>query len=89
MSMVFIFIRPKGHFGTGRNEGKLKKTAPRFHTVKPDLSKIVRAAEDAMSGVVYIDDSQVCERFAKKKYGNRPGVEIFVYDPREVSPWDL
>lgn len=49
---------------------------------KPDLSKLVRAAEDALKGVVWRDDSQVCEQVARKRYAGdlggsmRPGVDI-------------
>lgn len=59
MIVEFFFQRPKSHFGTGRNSGNLKPSAPREHVQKPDLSKLIRAAEDALSGIVYRDDSQV------------------------------
>jgi Holliday junction resolvase RusA-like endonuclease len=51
---------------------------------RPDLSKLVRAAEDAMKGIVWRDDSQVCEQVARKRYAGdlggsmRPGVDIRV-----------
>ena len=61
LSCIFRFQRPKSHFGTGRNAGKLKKSAPRCHVVKPDLSKLVRAVEDALTGIIWRDDSQVID----------------------------
>lgn len=59
--MIFTFVRPAGHYGTGRNAGVLKASAPPRPAVKPDLSKIVRSTEDAMTGVLYRDDSRITE----------------------------
>ena len=43
---------------------------------KPDLSNYIKMVEDAMTGVVYIDDNQICSIVAKKKFGLVPGVRI-------------
>ena len=59
LEAVFYFARPQDHYGTGKNEGKVKPSAPRFHAKQPDLSKLVRSIEDAMTGVVYRDDRQI------------------------------
>lgn len=79
----FIFPRPKSHYGTGKNANVLKPSAPRFHTIKPDLTKIIRSTEDALTGIVYKDDSQVCTRDEVKRYcevDERPGVIITLYE---------
>ena len=60
LGLEFLFERPKGHFGTGANAGRVKASAPRCHTTKPDLTKLVRAVEDALTKVVWKDDSLVC-----------------------------
>ena len=47
-----------------------------FHTKKPDLDKLVRAVKDALTGVLWSDDSQVMEIRARKVYaaeGDHPG----------------
>jgi Holliday junction resolvase RusA-like endonuclease len=77
--MVFYFQRPKSHFGTGRNAGKLKDSAPNFHTKKPDAFKLARAVEDALTGIIWRDDSQCCEIYVEKKYtmqNSRVDIEI-------------
>ena len=38
------------------------------HTSKPDLDKLTRAALDALTGVLYEDDSQVCAIVVTKRY---------------------
>lgn len=58
LAIDFYFVRPKSHF---RADGwLLKKGAPRYHVKKPDLCKLIRAVEDALTGIVWRDDSQIC-----------------------------
>jgi Holliday junction resolvase RusA-like endonuclease len=79
MTIDFYFPRPKCHFGSGKNAARIKETAPKYHTQKPDLTKLIRCTEDALTGIVYKDDCQVTERFCQKHWCNvneAPGVEI-------------
>lgn len=76
VSFTFFQLRPRGHFGSGRNAAILKPSAPRFPTVKPDVTKLIRAAEDALSGITFIDDNQIVHQIGRKVYGERPGVRI-------------
>lgn len=55
----FYFARNQGHFGSGRNAGVLKASAPEFHAKSPDLSKLIRALEDAITGIIWVDDKLV------------------------------
>ena len=45
--------------------------------IRPDLDKLVRAVLDALTGVVWVDDSQVTQIVASKVFGS-PGVLIEV-----------
>lgn len=47
-------------------------------TVKPDISNVQKSIEDAMNGVVYVDDSQLCEIHTRKCYSAQPGVRVKV-----------
>lgn len=47
-----------------------------FMTVRPDLSKLIRSTEDAMTGILYVDDSQVVEFNSRKHYGSPERVEV-------------
>lgn len=79
LTMTFVRLRPKGHFGSGRNEGVLKDWARELTpTRKPDCLKLGRAVEDAMTGIIYKDDSQVIEIHVRKMYGDKPGVDVIV-----------
>ena len=68
LDVEFWLPRPKSHYGTGRNAGKVKKSAP----VVPhqDVDNLLKGAMDAASGVLYEDDKQVVGVSAKKAYGD-------------------
>jgi Holliday junction resolvase RusA-like endonuclease len=58
----FFFLRPKLHFGSGKNAAKLKPSAPQWHIQKHgagDIDKLERTVLDGMTGIVYADDAQV------------------------------
>lgn len=91
VSMVFTVARPKGHYRTGRNAHLLREAAPERPAVIPDLSKLLRSTEDALTDAgVWRDDALVVEyERAAKVYANEdpealfaPGARITV---REVS----
>ena len=76
VTMTFIMPRPKGHYGSGKNANTLKASAPNHPTVKPDVLKLARAAEDALTGIIYKDDAQTVELLVRKRYGSPPRCEI-------------
>lgn len=65
LQIVFLFDRPQSHWGAN---GKLRAKAPAHKNTKPDLTKIIRAAEDALTGIIWRDDSQVVEIIARKAF---------------------
>lgn len=69
VDIQFALRRPKHHFGTGKNAGRLKPSAPHIPTGKPDLDKLVRSTQDALTdaGVLH-DDSVVATLTAAKVY---------------------
>ena len=48
------------------------------HTKKPDTDNIVKAVLDALNGIAFYDDSQVCVIFCGKYYSDEPRVEILI-----------
>lgn len=87
LEVTFWIPRPKGHYGSGRNAENVKAGAPFAPTVKPDLLKLTRAVEDAMTGVVYRDDAQITAETLQKAYTTgqaRTEVRVVpITDPRE------
>jgi len=100
LEIVFLFPRPKSHFGTGRNADKLKASAP-VHCISRahgDTSKLIRSTEDAISASsgypVIEDDSQVVRLSCEKRYvtdSEGCGAIIRViesqYDPKRPSAY--
>jgi len=73
LTLEFAMRRPKSHYGTGRNENRLKPAAPRYHTFKPDLSNLAKAVEDALTYVgMWHDDSQVFGGSISKGWASIP-----------------
>ena len=87
VEIIFLFARPKSHFGTGKNANKLKQKAPEFVTSSAtgDIDKLCRSTLDGLSakagGTVIKDDSLVVSLKAVKKYakeGELLGAKISV-----------
>lgn len=74
ISAEFFFDRPKSHYTTTG----LRTTAVNGHTGRPDVDKLLRAILDAMTGIVFEDDSQVRIDMAAKLYGKIAETKIRV-----------
>lgn len=85
--IYFYFDRPKS---------ATKKKRP-SHTVRPDIDKLTRAVFDALTGIIYKDDSQVVTMNITKAYcegelssGARIKVDVVVpidaQEPAEAGP---
>lgn len=74
----FWFPRPKTQYGTGKNVGTLKNSAPRFYAQAPDIDKLSRAVLDGITGIVVRNDAQVVGLNATKVWGEpaRAVIEI-------------
>lgn len=81
LELTFLFPRPKGHYGSGKNDGKLKASAPLLHWQKPDRDNLDKAVMDSLTTVgMFHDDSQVCDGFIKKVWGSpgKTGCQIVI-----------
>ena len=72
--IIFHLPRPKGHYG----KKGLRDSAPDWPTVKPDVLKLARAVEDALSGIVYRDDAQIVMETIIKRYGDPTRCDISI-----------
>ena len=89
LTVILELKRPKNHYGTGRNSMILKKNAPIFHYRNKDAIKMVRAIEDAITGIVWRNDCQIAEHRIVKRWspgGSMAHIEIdrIVEHPSEV-----
>lgn len=82
--MIFTLTRPRSHFGKGRNSERVLPSAPLLPSGVPDLSKLARSTEDALTTAgIYRDDALVVDyRRLRKRYHTDHGR---VPDVMEVS----
>ena len=89
LSVVFRFFvaRPKGHF----NKSGLSAAGRRmpWPAKRPDVLKLARGVEDALSKVVYGDDSQIVAERLIKEWGEPERVEIMVQEMKPGVLTDL
>jgi Holliday junction resolvase RusA-like endonuclease len=83
LEVHFVFVRPRpaSHFGTGRNAGVLKESAASHPVSRPDVLKLARAAEDALTWVLWLDDAQIVREHLAKRWamlGEQEGMYVFV-----------
>jgi Holliday junction resolvase RusA-like endonuclease len=72
VSLIFRLKRPKSHYRTGKFSDVLKEehVATR-HGKRPDADKLARAVLDGLTGVVFVDDSQVFDLSVLKTWQKR------------------
>ena len=78
VNATFYMPRPKSHFYSGKRAGILREDAPDKHIKRPDALKLMRGTEDAMTGIIYVDDSLIWSEQIMKVYGRSPGAVITI-----------
>ncbi len=88
LEVTYWLPRPKSHFGTGKNSGVLKKSAPEFPVAKPDLTNLTKGLEDVLADwprgakpCVYSGDQQIVDHLTCKRFadGRSPGATVKIY----------
>lgn len=80
IELLFHMPRPKSHY---RSDGvRLRPGAPSQHVIRPDVLKLARSTEDALTGKVYADDAQIVKETLEKAFSDRAGCWVCV---REVE----
>jgi len=80
LTVIIVKVRPKNHL-TAR--GLLSATGAAIQRAlapaySPDLGKLERGIEDALTGIVYRDDGQIVWRDSRKVWGTEERVLIYV-----------
>ncbi|OYW41811.1 hypothetical protein B7Z28_02100 [Candidatus Saccharibacteria bacterium 32-45-3] len=67
IELLFLFPREHYHFD---HDGQILPGAPRFYGRIADVDNLIKFALDAMIGAIYVDDAQVMEIKAVKRYAD-------------------
>jgi Holliday junction resolvase RusA-like endonuclease len=70
-------------FAYPKSWSKKRVAATKYHVSRPDADNIVKLVTDALNGVAYNDDSQICEVRVSKWYAPEDGMFVCV---EEVTP---
>jgi len=73
LDLIFFMPIPKSTSGVKK---KQMANGVIGHIKKPDLDNLQKFVLDCLTGLVFKDDSQVCEIRAKKIYSSNPGTTI-------------
>ena len=83
LSVRFFMPRPQSHY---RANGELKPWAPVYVDRQPDLSKLIRSTEDALTTAgLWSDDARVAAVLALKRYCGRERWTGAVIEVRELE----
>jgi len=71
-----IAIKLDFFFKIPKSWSKTKKENAGWHISRPDADNLAKSIKDALNGVAYKDDSQVCHLQVRKQYAQFDGVRI-------------
>lgn len=84
LEVCMEFYRPV-QASLSRKERDRRLSGVHRPTVKPDLSNYIKALEDGLNGIIWIDDNRIVQIVAEKKYSDRPRIIIEVNKVDEVE----
>lgn len=85
LKVSFTFYRPVQQ-SLSKAEFERRAVGDELPTVKPDVSNYLKAVEDALNGVVWVDDKAITTEVIKKRYSTTPRIMVKVW--RDVADGD-
>ena len=74
LEVVFVRVKP----GSWPRKPTTKRPWPDYPTTKPDLNNLIKPLEDALTGIVWVDDAQIVRSREEKVFGEEPEVRVIV-----------
>ena len=71
-----IFMKLEFFFAIPKSWSKAKKESAKWHVFKPDSDNLAKGIKDALNGIAYVDDAQVCFLQVRKQYAQTNGILI-------------
>lgn len=75
MGVTFLFEPPAG-WSKSKRERAIIGAAP--HVARPDIDNLVKLVKDALNGLAYHDDAQICRINASKSYAEKAETIIHI-----------
>ena len=80
LEVCMVFYRPVQASLSGKERARWLSGVHR-PTVKPDLSNYIKALEDALNGILWVDDNLIISLEAKKYYAEQPHLIVEIRRP--------
>ena len=83
LSIRFTMPIPKSWYRSGKYKHLLKDKYKgiKYHSNKPDLDNLLKLIADCLGNSTFIvDDSQICQIYAEKMYGERPNTAVIIQE---------
>lgn len=74
--MVTVYRSMPKYLSKYPNKAAAAERGEILPTTKPDTDNYLKGVKDALKGVIWKDDSQVVEVFARKRYSAKPRIEV-------------
>lgn len=71
-----IYLKIDFFFEIPKSWSKAKREAAKWHVFKPDADNAGKGVLDALNGIAYVDDAQVCFMQVRKQYAQVEGIAI-------------
>ena len=75
LKMEVIFYMPIPSSLSKKKKDELRGV---WHIKKPDCDNLAKGVKDALEGIAYDNDSQVCELMIRKIYSTEPKIEVIL-----------
>lgn len=82
LEVYMVFFRPVQE-SISKKERARRISGDHRPIVKPDISNYVKATEDALNGILWVDDSLIVTETSEKFYAERPHLTV------EIKYWGL
>jgi len=74
----YYFAYRNQDYGTGRNAGHLKLSAPIWKATRPDIDNFDKFLFDILAGLYFEDDGQIVAGVHIKQYSDKPRTEVYI-----------
>ena len=75
-SITPIYMQIEFFFTIPKSWTKKKRESAKWHIIKPDTDNLAKGVKDALNGIAYVDDAQVCSIKIRKQYAQTDGIMI-------------
>jgi len=74
----YYFSYRSQDYGTGKNAGQIKASAPIWKETRPDIDNFDKFLFDILSGLYFRDDGQIAAGVQIKQYSEQPRTEVYI-----------